>query len=95
VKYMPRDLTEEDLRLLEARRSLLAARAEAILANRRLRQCEKQLAECREALRGAEILGLEELAVARMRIAELEDVTDTIFASRRWRLWNALRYPAR
>ena len=95
MKYMPRDLTEEDLRLLEARRSLLAARAEAILANRRLSQCEKQLAECREALRGAEILGLEELAVARMRIAELEDVTDTIFASRRWRLWNALRYPAR
>jgi len=86
------------LRLLEARRDALLERSERLAAEQRLRVSQENLRECQESL---EILnGALEAEQSRSRdlegrVEELQQLTSAIFSSRRWRLWNVLRYRRR
>ena len=91
-EYAPRSVGGlEALRLLESRRDTLLERAERLSAERRLLVCLENCRSLGESLEAAE----SRSRVLESRVEELERVTGEIFASRRWRLWNLLRYGRR
>jgi hypothetical protein len=95
MENRPREISIEELRLLEARRDLLQARAEVALLRE---QSSSSLQELEINLKASECLRgslSEQLEESRARISEVEEVLHQIFSSRRWRLWNSLRYLGR
>jgi hypothetical protein len=90
--YAPRSFPDlETFRLLESRRDALLERAERLSAERRLLVCLENCRSLGESLEAAE----SRSRALESRVEELERVTSEIFASRRWRLWNLLRYGRR
>jgi hypothetical protein len=91
-EYAPRSFPDlETLRLLESRRDALLERAERLSAEKRLLVCVEKGRSLGRSLEEAE----SRSRTLELRVEELEGVTSEIFASRRWRLWNLLRYGRR
>ena len=89
AEYQPRLETDVDrLRLLESRRDALLERAERIAVEQRLSVSRKH----NDALATALEAALERERVLTRRVDELQTLTDEIFRSRRWRIWNQFRY---
>ena len=95
MRNVSRNLSFVELELLEARRQLLAARAESLILRQQKCALEDEIRDMQEELESHERTCSENLAVADERIRKLESSLGEIYGSRRWRVWNAVRYVGR